>query len=148
MSNPIHIVTVISILKYQNEYLLVQRSKNDDILPSLWQNLGGKVEEGERIEFALRREIKEEVGLDIDENQHPIFVQSYSWKKDQDSPYRMGIVFLFELDRKPEIKVSDELENYGWFKYEDVLKLETIGMKSETGTIAQIKMVRKLISIK
>ena len=45
MENYVHIVTVIAILKDgKGRFLLVQRADHDDIFPSKWQNLGGKVE--------------------------------------------------------------------------------------------------------
>ena len=81
---PLQIISIIVVIKSQDKFLLVQRSLLDEIFPGKWQNLGGKVELGETIESAIRREVKEEVNLDI--NQRPIFLQSYSWKKDEISP--------------------------------------------------------------
>lgn len=145
MEEPQHIVTVIVILKYRNQYLLVQRNKDDEIFPGKWQNLGGKVELGERLEEAIRREVEEEVGIRINKGKHPIFIQSYSWTKDKNSPMRMGIIFLLKLTKKPKrIELSDELSDYGWFTYKEIKKLDTIAKESETGTMGQLTFANRL----
>ncbi|MBN2015496.1 NUDIX hydrolase [Candidatus Dojkabacteria bacterium] len=144
MSNPIHIVTVIVVLKHRNKYLLVQRDHNEDIFPGKWQNLGGKVEVGERIEEALRREVKEEIGISIDKMLQPIFIQSYSWDNDGDTVKRLGVIFMFKLKKRPRrIKLSKELAQFGWFTFLQARKLETIGMDSITGTLSQLKIAEK-----
>lgn len=138
MSNS-QIVSVIAVIKNKSgKYLLVQRSANDDILPLKWQNLGGKVELGERVEEALKREIQEEVGIELNSIK-PVFLQSYSWKKDEKSPYRLGLIFLIDIQQDFDVKLSDELSDFGWFTLSEVQELDTIGKDSPTGTIAQIK---------
>lgn len=145
MSDPIHIVTVIVILKHRNKYLLVQRNPEDEIFPGAWQNLGGKVEVGERLEEAIRREVEEEIGVKINKNLHPIFVQSYSWNHTKNTPRRLGIIFMFKLKKKPKrLILSDELSDSGWFVYKEAKKLKTIGMDSLTGTLAQLKIAEFL----
>ena len=59
----LQIISVIVVLQSKNKFLLVQRHKDDDIFPGVWQNLGGKIESGETVESAIKREVKEEVGL-------------------------------------------------------------------------------------
>lgn len=142
MSNNLKIVSVIAILKHRNKFLVVQRAKNDSIFPGKWQNVGGKVEENERIETAIFREINEEIGIKLDKSIKLNFVMSYSWVKDTDEPVRLGLVFLINLRSKPtDIKISEELENYGWYTFQEIQKLDTIGQTSQTGTIKQIQAV-------
>lgn len=148
MKLPIHIVTVIIVLKYKSKYLLVQRSKEDEIFPSKWQNLGGKVEIGESLEDAISREVKEEVGIYLDKMISPIFIQSYSWEKEKKSIRRMGIIFLFKLETKPEIKLGHELQNHGWFTFKEAKRLQSIGMDSKTGTLGQLKVAEEIKLLK
>jgi len=139
---PLQIVSIIVAIRCQGKYLLVQRDSKDDIFPSKWQNPGGKIELGETIEEAIKREIKEEVGISI--NCHPIFLQSYAWKKDSD-PVRLGIIFLIDLKGKisaHKIKLALELVAYKWLTIQKIKKLNSlnklIGKESPTGTLGQL----------
>ena len=135
----LQIVSVIIILKCSNKYLLVQRAKDDDIFPGKWQNLGGKVKLGERIEESIKREISEEIGLNVES--HPKFIMSYSWKKDQTSPVRLGLIFQLELAENFEdykIKLDQELDSYRWVSINEAIELDTIGKESPTGTMSQL----------
>lgn len=150
MDKPLQIVSVIVVLRCESKFLLVQRNGNDDIFPGKWQNLGGKIEPGETVEMAIRRETKEEVGLEI--NKHPIFLQSYSWRKDKGSPVRLGLTFLTNLEgliKNYKIKLDDELENFGWFDFEQIKDMNKkdmlIGKDSPTGTFGQLSQVDGMI---
>lgn len=46
--------------------LLVKKSKDDPYHPDEWEVPGGRMEFGEEIEEHIKREVKEEVGLDIE----------------------------------------------------------------------------------
>ena len=145
---PLQIISVIVVIKCKDKYLLVQRSENDDIFPGKWQNLGGKIELGETVESAIKREAKEEIGLDISE--HPVFLQSYSWKKDEESSVRLGLIFLVNLDGKPEdykIKLDAELSDFKWVSLKEAKEMnksdKLIGKDSPTGTFGQLSQIVK-----
>ncbi len=150
MADNSQIVSVIAVIKNpRGEFLLVQRAKNDNIFPLKWQNLGGKIELGETVEKALRREIKEESDVKIGEDMKFVFLQSYSWKKDKNSLYRLGLIFLIEPKNVAEkISISSELNNYGWYSYEEAQKLDTIGQNSPTGTLGQLQKARDYLRMK
>ena len=140
---PLQIVSVVVVIKCEDKFLLVQRNGNDDIFPGNWQNLGGKIELGETVESAIKREVKEEIGLEI--KTHPIFLQSYSWKKDEESPIRLGLIFLVKLKGSPDeykIKLDEELSDFGWFTLDEAKKMNEedrlIGKDSPTGTFGQL----------
>lgn len=143
--NPLQIISVILVIRCQNKFLLVQRSEKDDIFPGFWQNMGGKIEVGETVETAISREMMEEVGLKPESN--PIFLNSYSWKKDNDPPTKLGLIFLIELKsviNNYKINLCDELEKYDWFSQEEAKKLKTIGPESPTGTLGQLNKISEV----
>ena len=61
---PQHHITVGVVFK--KDRVLITRRKSDGLLGGLWEFPGGKVIPGEGAESACIREIKEEVGLDVD----------------------------------------------------------------------------------
>lgn len=149
MKNASQIVSVISIIHHENRFLFVKRNPCDDIFPGKWQNLGGKVELGETLEQAIRREVYEEIGIELNEDVIPTFVKSYSWIKDSDSPMRLGVIFLLELERKPiNLILDSELVEYGWFTCEEAEELDTIHPTVSTGTIGQIRTAQALLARK
>ena len=56
---------VAAIIVKDNKYFIAQRNRNKHMGLS-WEFPGGKVEEGESFEIALKREIKEELNIEID----------------------------------------------------------------------------------
>ena len=58
---------VAAIIIKDDKYFIAQRNRNKHMGLS-WEFPGGKVEIGETFEFALKREIKEELNIDININ--------------------------------------------------------------------------------
>jgi len=58
------IEAAIGILKRQDKYL-IQKRPASGLLANLWEFPGGKIKEGESPAAALRREIKEELGVEV-----------------------------------------------------------------------------------
>jgi mutator protein MutT len=58
-------IAVVGIVEKDNLILIGKKIKKDHYLSESWHILGGKVEENEDYEEALKREIKEEAGIDI-----------------------------------------------------------------------------------
>ncbi|MBN3038896.1 MAG: (deoxy)nucleoside triphosphate pyrophosphohydrolase [Candidatus Omnitrophica bacterium] len=57
---------VVAALLEKNGKVLICRRFDDDLFGSLWEFPGGKVEEGEDKKAALARELKEELGLEVE----------------------------------------------------------------------------------
>lgn len=55
--------------------ILIDRRKQEGLLGGLWEFPGGKVEPGETIEACIQREIKEELGIDIEVGDRLIVVE-------------------------------------------------------------------------
>lgn len=53
---------VVALIPDGDRWFLQRRDPRSAVLPGLWEFPGGKVEPGESLEAALRRELQEEVG--------------------------------------------------------------------------------------
>ena len=85
--------------------------------PELWTP-GGKTEEGENEEKTLRRELKEEVNLNLKTIK---FFKKYFLK----SPYSddwMTETKCFLVEAEGEVKTAKEIESFIWFSKEDFLQ--------------------------
>jgi 8-oxo-dGTP diphosphatase len=57
---------VVAALVRQAGRMLMSRRRPDQAMPNLWEFPGGKVEPGEHPEAALIREVREELGCDVE----------------------------------------------------------------------------------
>ena len=122
------------ILNRRGRMLLVRSHKWGD----RWTIAGGHVEVGETLENALRREIREEVGLEIEDvrfltTQEAIFSKEF-WEK-------RHFIFFDYVCRCKSAKVSidgKEIQSFEW-----VIPKEALGMKLDTFTA---RMVRAFLS--
>jgi mutator protein MutT len=60
-----HIKLVAAVIEREGRYLITQR-RPTAVLPGLWEFPGGKVEPGETDESALKRELRERVGVEVE----------------------------------------------------------------------------------
>lgn len=96
------------------EILFVKRSENDSFLPGYWELPGGGVEYGENIGDTLRREIKEECGLDAEVG-FPLTVSDYYMKDGKKEIQRVEIIFLCKLlNLAQTVILSHEHSEYKW----------------------------------
>lgn len=108
MKNTI-LVVVKGIIIHNNKFLIVKRDDNDEIGAGTWEFVGGKIEFGEGLEDALKREVKEEVGIDI-----MVEKLLYATTFNTD-PTRQVVILAYKCGTKDnEVVLSNEHSNYKW----------------------------------
>jgi 8-oxo-dGTP diphosphatase len=103
------------------EYAIILNSKKEFLLLQFWDNHnntwhfpGGRLEVGDQSIEALKREVKEETDLDID-NIKPFFTKVFDTK----SP-KYGVFFTAKVKEPSAVRISDEHQAYGWFSKSDL----------------------------
>jgi 8-oxo-dGTP diphosphatase len=61
---------VVAIIRRSDSFLVVKRSDKVDSARGYWSPISGRIEEGETQEEALKREVMEEVGLEVTAVEH------------------------------------------------------------------------------
>ncbi len=105
----------IMIFNDKGEVFLSKRSQQVKNERGHWENPGGSVEFGETLEQAVKREILEEYGTEIDvieqwpATDHFIPAEKQHW---------VATTFLakFKPGQQPKIMEPDKCEEIGWFK--------------------------------
>jgi nucleoside triphosphatase len=105
------------------EYLLCRMPADRGVFPGEWGLPGGGVEPGETLEGALRREILEELGLEL-ETVEPLFFTDGTYVKAFPDGERRSIYMVFLLFRcvaRPgEIRLNPEFESSAWVARADL----------------------------
>jgi len=131
-------VVVAAIIYNDNDEILLTQSKK---WKNLWQIPGGHIEMGETREQALKREIMEETGLEID-NIQPLYVEDCVYPKDFER--KVHFVFLDYSAHTAGGKMAEknyEMENYKWMKPEQALK--EVKMNPYTENLVKIYIENK-----
>lgn len=105
------------ILNEKNEILIVKKSPLENIDGGLWTIPGGKIEPKEHIIDGLKREIKEEVNLEITFYQwlgEDVFESNGFWFHAQH--------FLCKTKNEKNLKLEKKLVDYYWLKSKEEIK--------------------------
>jgi len=148
--NPeLHRVTATAIIHKNGKYLIIRRSPDKDVFPNRWHVPGGGLKIDDYIntpkttpdawyyavENSLKREIKEEVGLEVEKIKYLldlVFIRSDG----------VPVVTLsYYCDWKAgEVKLNEENTDYHWVTYEEAKNYYLI-----EGILEEIKMVDEIL---
>ena len=108
-----------AVIFYEGKMLIIRESGKyeDGTNAGRYDFPGGKVEPGETLPAALKREVKEECGLEITIGE-PIFVGEWRPIVKGKQLQIFGIYFRCETD-KPEVILGQDHDDYQWIKPED-----------------------------
>lgn len=102
-------VAVKGIIISDKKILIIQRSSDDDFGANDWEFAGGKLEFNEDLVSALKREAKEEVGLDIN-------VEKLAYARTfKTNPNRQVVILTYLCScHNNKVILSNEHQNYKW----------------------------------
>jgi 8-oxo-dGTP diphosphatase len=105
---------VKALITYNGKVLLGKKEEDDDHpIGGEWHFLGGHIEKGEQFEEAVKREVEEETGLEVDVHQ-TVDVMTFSWKKDGEKD---SIQVLYHCEAETsDADPQDDLEDVEWFE--------------------------------
>ena len=100
----------------KGEILIGKKHPNKGVYLDAWHIPGGGIEEGERIEEGLKREIKEETNLEITDIKPIHFSDDITTRLQDDKTEEIHMIFLeFECKTETEnFSPSDDLEVLKW----------------------------------
>lgn len=145
----LHRLVVTAIIIKDGKYLIVQRSQSKKAWPGMWTVPGGGVEIDDYIntektntdcwyfavEKTLRREIREEVGLEIDRVR---YLLDLAFIRPDGIPV---ITLSFYCDwRQGEVKLNEENIDWRWVSFAEAKNYELI-----PGILGEIEMVDRIL---
>jgi 8-oxo-dGTP diphosphatase len=105
-----------AIVVKNGKILILKRSSKEDCFQEMWDIPGGRINFGEEPEEALRREVKEETGLEI-EVIKPVRV--WTFFKDNGRTQVIGITLLCK-HKSGRVKLSEEHEDFKWVEPREI----------------------------
>ena len=114
--------TINSIIKYNDEFLLLKRSSDSNFYPDYWNGLSGFLDDHKDIEDKVKEELWEELKVTEDK---VISLKVFNpFHRDEKEYDKTWIVFpiLVEINTK-EFKLDFEHSEYQWFKISDILNV-------------------------
>ncbi len=110
------------LVEHEGKYLLGKRNKQNYL--NFWVIPGGKVEWGENLETAGKRELKEETGLDVD------IIKLLCWKEIiniKDDYHRIVFFHLGKLKTDfYNIQPTDDISEVKFFTIDEIKNLEPL----------------------
>lgn len=101
-----------ALVQYEDGILLLRRMRDFRGVTSgkgVWEPPGGTVEPGEKIEDALRRELREETGIDINtDDLELVAVINYIVEDKQAAVHRFHVLYSIFMDEAPRIELDHD----------------------------------------
>jgi 8-oxo-dGTP diphosphatase len=103
-------------------YLLLRRSRQRDFGADDWEGVTGRVDQGESFEQAVYREVREEVGLDI---QIDFIIGTTHFYRGQPIPENelLGVKYACSVATRETLSISDEHDEARWLTASEIYAL-------------------------
>ena len=136
-------IAVKGFIVNKEKLLLIKRRPDDIHKPGAWEIPGGRLEIGEDPYLGLKREVKEETGLEIKILQ-PLSVNYFTR---DDGQVITGIVFVCTSE-KENIKLSEEHTEFEWIEIKKAKEKLVKPMHKEIDRFFELEMDKKIKTLK
>jgi len=135
-------IVVAGFIVSEGKVLLAKRPKSKKLAPDKYHLPGGHVEYGEDLKTALKRELQEELGIDVQVDE-PLFSFTYQ----DDDTHTIGLVCAAEITGSLDVVLNTETDHIAWVDEGDLsgylrtddhnLRAAQIGFNRIKGTSSQ-----------
>ena len=113
-----HHQIAVGVIKDENNRMLISRRPDNAMLGGLWEFPGGKQESGETLQETVKRELNEELGINVRVEQEPFEVIRHAY-----SHFTITLhAFFATLDNESLTPVSKNGEPVKWVFSEDLVR--------------------------
>jgi 8-oxo-dGTP diphosphatase len=115
-------VAAEAIIEKDGKILITKRSEKRDHAPGEWETLTGRVENGEGLEDAVKREVKEEVSLEIEVVQP---YDTFHFYRGAEKVEHLGVSFWCKYKSGEVVLDTNEQSDYKWVTTDEALTIIT-----------------------
>lgn len=109
------VAAVVAIIVRGDRCLAMRRAPSKDAGAGIWETCSGRIRPDEQPEMAIRREIDEETGLDVDLEPTPI--DAYTMRRG----FRPMLVVVYRGEwRSGEVRQSEEHDQHAWWNVDEL----------------------------
>ena len=116
-------VIVSAVIERDHDLLFGKKKTNVGPYPNTWHLIGGGVDDGESLLDAIKREIKEEAGIEVEINRSLGFNEDYEPNKHGEITHYIFLVFLAKYI-SGEDKADDYIEKIDWIPKNKLSEIE------------------------
>jgi len=121
------------------QYLLLRRSEQKDYARGAWECVTGRVDQGEGFEDALRREVREELAVEV-QVEHILGTTHFFRGTPTPENELVGVIYLCSLADPASIHIGAEHSEYRWLPADLAMELLTA---SDPSTQWALRVIRR-----
>ncbi|AFY52883.1 mutator mutT protein [Rivularia sp. PCC 7116] len=136
ISSLAHKIIGVAVIWNDKEQILIDRRRQEGAMGGLWEFPGGKIEPGETVEQCIKREIDEELAIDIEVGEHLITID-YTYT---DLRVTLNVHECSHIKGIPQALECDEIR---WVSLEELEKFDFPAANFQIITALQQKVANR-----